>query len=291
MKTSHTPNVSEPAPKASSSTKQQSRSQLLNLAVILAMAACAGRALAVPQNWAGPGGTTSSPTSGIWDTNTPNWDAGLIFTNNNGAVFGGADGTYFIQVATNFNVTNITFSASGYTLTNDVLRTIGAPNANASVVVPAGKTGTIGTNVTVSGSGNPFLFNPGAVSAGTLIIDNGGTLQQSANQPLNFDGAPGSTIRILTGGTLRHGGNGSNIRLGLTANSAPTLSIEGGSFICTGGSSFGSIILSAANSSTTTVSIASGVVSNAFTANAANGSLNMGNGAPSLTTVNLNEIG
>ena len=287
MKTPVTPEQSESAPLARLFTKPPLPSPVFRLA-LLASVAWAADVSAVQQNWAGPGGTTASPTSGVWDTNTPNWGTGVNFTNNNGAVFGGADGTYFIQCLTNLNVTNITFSASGYTLTNDTPRTIAAPNANSSVVLAAGKTGTIGTNVIVSGSGNPFLFNPGAVSAGTLIIDNGGTLQQSANQPLNFDGAPGSTIRVLSGGLLRHGGNGSNIRLGLTANSSPTLSIEGGSFICNGGASFGSIILSAANSSTSTVTIASGVVSNAFLGNAANGSVNLGNGAPSLSTVNLN---
>jgi hypothetical protein len=282
MKTSYIPDNAEFVPGARSSLKQHRPGLLLSLATVVALVALAGSASAVQQNWAGPGGTTSSPTSGVWDTNTANWDTGLIFTNNNGAVFGGADGAYFIQCATNFNVTNITFNVSGYTLTNDSAKTLSAPNANASVAVAAGKTATIGTNVTVSGGGNPFLINPGATFGGTLIIDNGGTVQQQNNQAFNIDGAPGSTIRVLTGGTLRHGGNGSNLRLGLTANSSPTISVEGGRFICDGGSSFGSIIMSAANSSTTTVSVVSGVMSNAFTGNSANGSLNLGNGAPSM---------
>jgi autotransporter-associated beta strand protein len=223
----------------------------------------------------------------VWDTNTASWDAGVRFTNNNGAVFGGADGALWIQCFTNLSATNLTFSASGYTLTNDVLTTISVPANNGSVMVATGKSATIGTNVTVSGGGNPFLFNPGIASAGTLIID-GGTLQQQNNQPFNFDGAPGSAIRVLTGGTLRHGGNGSNLRVGLTAGSSPVISIEGGRFICDGGSSFGSIILSAANSSTSAVTIASGVLSNAFTGNSTYGSLTIGYGNPSQATVDLN---
>src|SRR6266404_382385 len=113
MKTPHTPQASASALDALSCTKQPSCVLCAQLTMVLALMLCATPAWALPQNWAGPGGTTSSPTSGIWDTNTPNWDTGVIFTNNNGAVFGGADASFFIQVATNFNVTNITFNASG----------------------------------------------------------------------------------------------------------------------------------------------------------------------------------
>jgi hypothetical protein len=47
------------------------------LAIALATTMLAGSASALDLNWAGPGGTTANPTSGIWDTNTPNWNAGI----------------------------------------------------------------------------------------------------------------------------------------------------------------------------------------------------------------------
>src|SRR2546430_593880 len=95
--------------------------QLTTVAVVLAFA---GAAIAAPKNWTGPGGTATAPVGGVWDTNTLNWTLGagagdVTFTNNqDGAVFGGPDGTYVIQ-CTNLNWTNIVFNASGYILSND----------------------------------------------------------------------------------------------------------------------------------------------------------------------------
>ncbi|HXI71765.1 MAG TPA: LamG-like jellyroll fold domain-containing protein [Verrucomicrobiae bacterium] len=266
------------------------RKVLLAAAITAAVLTFAGSALALDLNWAGPGGTTASPTSGIWDTNTPNWNAGVAFTNSlNGAVFGGA-GNVGIQITNSFATTNITFNSSGYILTNlgGPVSTITINTANRGINVATGQTATLGTNVTIASSQNPFTFNSGAVFGGTLIIDNGANYVQTANQGFNFEGAPGSTIRVLTGGTIQHSGNGSNIRIPNAANAAPEIRIEGGRFITAGGTSFGSIILAAANSSTGTVTIVSGVLSNAYTGNAANGSLNMGNGSPGLGIMNLN---
>ncbi|HEY4415205.1 MAG TPA: LamG-like jellyroll fold domain-containing protein [Verrucomicrobiae bacterium] len=265
---------------------------LAGAAAIAAALAFAGPASALNLNWTGPGGTVSNPTGGMWDTNTPNWDSGagaVVLTNAvNGVVFGGADaapGTYGIE-CTNLTVTNILFSSSGYLLTNldqPVTVTIGPVNSRG-LSVAAGKTATIGTNVTVSASAalNPFYFNQGVNDTGTLIVDNGGTYMHPGNQQDQFDGGPGSTVRILTGGTVQHTGGGSQVRIGLTAGASPTISVEGGRFIITPVNP--GFILGAGNNTTGTVAMVSGLVSNTVN----NTSITLGNGNPSLGQFDLN---
>lgn len=250
------------------------------------MAAAACSASAAVLNWAGPGpGTTTAPVSGIWDTNSLHWNTGSgagvrAFTNAaDGAFFGGPDGSYFIQCVTNLVATNITFAATGYTLTNDSPTIITIP-AGRSVIVSAGKTGTIGTNVTVSGNGNAFFFNPN-LNSGTLVVEGGGVLRQSVNQPFQIDGGPGSKIRIQTNGVVALTGNGSNIRMGVSSGASPEVVVEGGLFACMPGGP--SITIGSANGATGTLTMISGVVSNSGAA-----SIRLCEGAGSTGTLNLN---
>jgi autotransporter-associated beta strand protein len=236
------------------------------LALILAVAGAATPSPAANLFWTGAGSTTA-PASGTWDNVTANqWNNGTgtagnaTWANANGAVFGGADGTYGIQIGvTGLSATNISFSNSGYVLTNISPFTVTASASSMGVSVAAGKTATIGANVTLNLTGNAGVVNAGAAPAGTLIVDAGGKLDQPNAQGLHIDGGPGSTLQVNTGGSVTHTGNGSQFRIGLTANSSPLLDVEGGSVII-GPANPGLIIAASANS-TGTVSIASGLIS------------------------------
>jgi autotransporter-associated beta strand protein len=240
--------------------------RLCRWAAVLAIAAAAMPAPAINLFWTGAGSTTA-PTSGTWDNVTANqWNNGTgtsgnaMWTNANGAVFGGVDGTYGITIGvTGLSGTNISFSNSGYTLTSGSAITVTASANGMGVAVAAGKTATIGANVTLNLTGNAGVINAGANPAGMLIIDSGGTLDQPGSLGLHVDGGVGSTVQVKTGGSMTHTGNGSQFRIGLTANSSPLLDVEGGNVII-GPANPGLIIAASANS-TGTVSIASGLIS------------------------------
>ena len=86
------------------------------------------------------------------------------YTNGNNVIFGGVDGNYPIRVSAAVNPPNVTFVNSGYTLTNDTPQTVTLSSASTGVpklVVAAGKTATIGTNVTVNNSSTSFFGNAG----------------------------------------------------------------------------------------------------------------------------------
>src|ERR1017187_5453514 len=149
----------------------------------LAIVGIAGSALAANKFWAGPSATTNSPVSGAWDTTSTVWNNGTGNTANSTfatadvAIFGGADSTYGIKCST-LSASTATFGNSGYTLTNDTAVIVTASAGGNSVNVASGKTATIGTKVTLSITGNAGTFNAGAVLGGTLIIDNGGGMNQ-----------------------------------------------------------------------------------------------------------------
>ena len=83
------------------------------------MAAATTPALALNLFWTGSGSMTA-PASGTWDNVTANqWNNGTdtsgnaAWTNANGAVFGGADGSYGIKIGVSgLSGTNILFSNS-----------------------------------------------------------------------------------------------------------------------------------------------------------------------------------
>ncbi len=268
-------------------TTAKCRIAVIGAAMLLA---AAGPVSAANLTWTGPGGTTTSPTSGTWDTTSLNWNNGsgsVAFTSsaNTGAIFGGVDGAYGIQCDTALTVSNILFSNSGYDLTNSAPVTITVGNTSGmGVTVATGKTATIDTNVTISGASglNPFYYNPGVTAAGTLIIQNGGVFTHPGNQQFDVDGAPGSEIRVMPGGTFLNNETGSKLRVGITANSSPLVSVEGGSFIFTASGPY--LILGAGNNTTGTVTLVSGIVSNTLTSP----SIVLGSGSPSSGIINLN---
>src|ERR1039457_2737373 len=136
------------------------------LAAVLMALAFVGSASAAKKLWAGPSATTNSPVSGTWDTTSTVWNNGTGNTANSTfatadvAVFGGADGTYGIKCST-LSASTVIFNNSGYTLTNDTAVTVTAGTGGNSVNVASGKTATIGTNVTLSITGNGGFINAG----------------------------------------------------------------------------------------------------------------------------------
>ncbi|MDB6110545.1 MAG: hypothetical protein JWR69_2295, partial [Pedosphaera sp.] len=199
---------------------------------VAAALALPGSASAAPKFWAGPAGTGSAPTSGTWDTATANWSttaggaAGTTFAASDAPNFAGVDGI-FIKCST--LTSGIITNSNSYTFTNDVPAVVSTPSGNF-LFIATGKTMTIGRNVTLgfnTTSGGSINGGVNAAFAGTLIVDNGGIVQQTANQPFTIDGN-GTTVRVLTGGLYQDTGNGSNFRITGSAGSSATLSIEGG---------------------------------------------------------------
>jgi len=258
--------------------------QLKKIAAVLAVVGIAGSASAANKFWAGPSATTNSPVSGAWDTTSTVWNNGTgntansTFATGDAAIFGGADGSYGIMCST-LSAATLTFGNSGYTLTNGTAVTVTTTTGNNGVNVASGKTATIGANVTLSITGNGGFINNGTTFGGQLIIANGGTITQPNPYAFSIDGASGSMLRVLTGGIASHTGAGSGVRIGASANTSATLSIEGGAFNNTGSATFA---IGNAAGSTGVVSVVSG------TLNVPNTPILLGNNATATATNNLN---
>lgn len=210
----------------------------LAMAILLGLANSAAAAIA--QFWTGPGGTTNAPVSGTWTNGVGTgtfWSDGAIdtgnstWTNGNSAFFGGADGAYGIKVGGAVTLANLRFLASGYTLTNNTAQTISGTGSSQTLIVDAGKTATVGTNVTFgfAGSGTVKINAAGAAS-GTLIVENGGVVQQTVNGNLVIVGS-NTVVSVKTGGTLKdaYSSSGSpHLVVGDTDGDDVTLSVDGG---------------------------------------------------------------
>jgi len=200
-------------------------------------------AFAANKYWVGSGSNTNSPSSGTWTTTTPtDWSDGTVPTADAGwtagdtAYFGGADGAFGVKVGGALSVSSINFLASGYVLTNNTAETITATSTSGFITVAAGKTNVIGANVTVAiGSSSPAAIGaPAGVVGGTLIINNGGLVEQTVNRGLNVSGAAGTVVSVGPGGTLEQANTqagSSYMMVGYKVGDAPTLSVDGGTVI------------------------------------------------------------
>lgn len=183
-------------------------------------------------------GSIIDPASGTWDLSDTNqvWNNGaanVAFSNGNGAIFAGADGAYSIKLGSSVSSSVLTFVNSGYVLTNDTPQTVTLANVSTTspkLVVAAGKTATIGTNVTISSPNTTYFGNTGDTPGGTIIVENGGLLVQTTANTYALDGA-GTIASIKTGGIMRlqAGSTSGQIAIGVnnTGNS-PILSVDGG---------------------------------------------------------------
>jgi autotransporter-associated beta strand protein len=203
------------------------RRRFAGAAAVLLLLCFVRPAVAANKYWVGASTTTNAPTSGIWQTTTPIvWSDGGIsgantaWADGDAAFFGGVNGDYGIKVAGAINAASLRFSASGYTLTNDTPQTI-ATSSSLFLLVDAGKTNSIGTNVTVATSlaATASVGAANGTSGGTLNIENGGVVQQTANRPINFSGA-GTVVSVKTGGILRNAS---------AASGSPVLTVGGAS--------------------------------------------------------------
>lgn len=194
---------------------------------------------AAPFTWdSNPGIAGAQDGNGTWDTVTTNWinaGANALWADANDATFGaGTDGNYAVSVALNPSATSLVFNNSGYTLSAAAPQTITVTNTASSITLAAGKTATIGGNITVT---TPAASANSAVTgAGTLIIESGGTLKNAGTAATNILSINSTTVEVKTGGSLLTtavaGGNGNAIFIngnvnvtGGTVNGVGTLGI------------------------------------------------------------------
>jgi fibronectin-binding autotransporter adhesin len=193
--------------------------------------------------WQGPGGTTSSPTSGTWDTATANWNTGSStdWVNGNNAIFGGTStGTTTITLGTtaiSAYVLEFTSATDAYTLSAAAPETLtltepGGENSSGQggeIELGPGVTATLGSNITVATAG-PIDINgtsgTNGVNAGILELS-GATLSCPFN---NFVVDGGATVYVNTGSTISVG---SYLKLGRDGGGTDTMVINGGSVITT----------------------------------------------------------
>jgi hypothetical protein len=151
--------------------------------LVLVILAMAGPIVAADLFWVGESSDTNNPTSGTWTNSTlvawsdgSSASANAAWTNGNSAIFGGEDGTYGIRVPAAISMVSARFAASGYTFTNSTGSTI-TGTGSPYWIIEAGKTNTIGTNITVNtGNVNLAIGAPtGNGAGGTLIVENSGS--------------------------------------------------------------------------------------------------------------------
>ena len=118
--------------------------------------------------------------------------------------------------------------------------------------IAAGKTETVGTNVTIGTSGSLYLLQPNVSRSktGTLNIENGGTVQTTAGSALSIVGTDG-VVNVNTGGTLRTKHGRIERRPAFHHRHGATLNVNGGTVSTVGGPG---IVVSNGNSSTSYLS-------------------------------------
>lgn len=190
---------------------------------------------AATYNWDPFTNRSNAAGSGPWDTTTAIWNNGMAdvpWSANNDAVFGGADGAYTITVANGITANNATFNASGYTLTGASAAVPGSLTINSAggLSVAAGKTLTVGANMTVGLSTYTTL-------AGTLNAVDGARLTGPQGQ--FFGGivnvGAGSSVNysslLMSGTTVTVNGAGTSFTsLGSMSVSNSTVTITQGTF-------------------------------------------------------------
>ncbi|MDB6017462.1 MAG: outer rane autotransporter barrel domain protein [Pedosphaera sp.] len=228
----------------------------------MALIVSAASASAVDLTWdAGntSNGGTIDPADGNWDATTINWNNGsgnAVWPQNSttapttGAIFGGADGTYAINVASQIAVTNIIFNNSGYTLSGSPIYFSTNAAAQNSAPIPGinvadGKTASF--NVNVAGFNDTFVAGPVFRAGNGSTLNIGGSM--GGFQPFfygpgtnNITAATfGSSVTIVHGPVVYNGGGnwnvGSSLLIGYvsgptyfgTANTAPgSITFNGG---------------------------------------------------------------
>jgi fibronectin-binding autotransporter adhesin len=167
---------------------------------------------------------------GSWDAMSTHWINGsnVSWTNANDAVFGaGTDGTYAINVALDPSASTLRFDTTGYTLSATQAQTVTFTSNSTSggVIVAAGKTATIGANVTLTSASN-VSSSYYLTGTGTLVVGNGGTIQGSGTANTNVLFINGTTVDVNSGGLLTSTSLSSITGTALFVNGA--LNVNGG---------------------------------------------------------------
>lgn len=154
-----------------------------------------------------------------WDLTTLNWDAGVVWTNGNNAIFGGTAET--VEVASNITVNNLTFNSNGYViadanndsvlslLTGSVITTATGVTATISEAIAAGGITKQGEGTLVLTGANGFEGNV-VISAGRLIAGSNGALGNTVGTTSVVSGAQlqlGDGV-VITGESLEIAGTG-----------------------------------------------------------------------------------
>ncbi len=227
----------------------------------------------------------SSTASGNWDTATTNWyngSADVIWSQTSstvpttGAIFGGADGTYAINVATQVAATNIMINNSGYTFSGSGIFLANAASTSG-INVAAGKTATLACPIASGNNANYFLVGTGSVlnvqntmtSVQAHFLGAGAVNLSSSISPsvfyvdcANLDFTSGTWVQG-TGGVIYLG---YSTAYGGVTSTTGTLTVNGGTINDTGNK-----IVVVRSGGTGTVNLNSGVI-NVWTA--ASGSVN-----------------
>ena len=234
-------------------------------------------------------GTIIDPAGGTWDLTQSNlvWNnAGInqAWVNGSGAIFGGTDGVYAINVGAPVSASGITFTNSGYTLLATNAETI-TTGGNPFLVVASGKTNIIGANVTINTSGSSTIgASVGGGSAGTLMVGSGGFL--TSGKAMLIDGA-GTLVDILKGGTLTTANaTASFLSVGSAVSDNAGLLVNGGSVTIQ--KNTGSIWVPAAAGPTAVANAAGTLtITNGGTVTETGGFVSLGEGAGDVGTLNL----
>ncbi|MEK7953576.1 beta strand repeat-containing protein [Luteolibacter soli] len=263
-----------------------------------------------------PGNTTNAatidPGNGNWNTTAGNvvWNnagTNVIWAAANTAVFGGADGTYAVTLDAALSTVNVNFNNSGYTisaaaptiLTATINNSTGgvATAANTGIWVAAGKTATLGNNVTVNLSATGFGSRVGLDNGAVLNVAAGAKIDKSAgaNRDTVFAGVTGGTANINVAGTITRSvaSDTAGIVIG-NAGGEVIANVNSGGILSTTSTGAtntnGSISLGNVSGATGTLNIGSGATvtsSNANTTDAQSG-VKIGTVSGGIGTVNLN---
>ena len=234
------------------------RVQLLGLFVLL-VTASPGRAALL--TW------TNTNSTGNWFAGANGWNGNATWANGDMPSFAGnSDVSRTITLQSDIVFTNrIEFLRSGYTLVGDVARTITSQGAsNAAVIglrISAGKTATIGTNITLN-----------ITNTGTTGPSQGGTLNVVNGAALIYAGI----FKMDTTGTTVNVSNGASItatQFQIGDNGTHTVNVQGGTL------SAGSMVLGIGNGVGSVVTLASGAINLSGTSVGASGQgLRIGSG-------------
>ena len=231
-------------------TSRRFVSRIRGRARLVAILVLAGAGTSHALVWTGPGGLTTAPAGGNWDTTTINlWTAttgaGNVAWSAGPADFGGAGGPITVTLTTGIpNVTNLNFNSTGYTLAaTGGLRDV-TLSGNLNVATTA--TAIIENNVNIQKTTGSLAIGTAGAAGGTLTIKSGGTVKATAggNNTATYIQGTGTVVNV--NGTLARTSNtnsssaasGDATHIGNNALDNVTVNVNTGGTYSSGGRTF-----------------------------------------------------